>query len=193
MIIDGHSHACGKFLTSDSIIKNLDNSGVDKVILVPGELNSNIEYSLPNLAALFPRQNVVKITNYLTKFAIKLTGKIKDITVGNEYPQAYTKTIFPESDGEFSVINIIKGSLGMIENTSLEVEIYPNPASDIMNIVSNNTITHIKVLNFIGQTMLEKAVNETKLSINTSAYQSGIYFIRIKTANGIKTEKLTIK
>ncbi len=114
-------------------------------------------------------------------------------TFSDEYVQAYTKTIFPESDGEFSVINIIKGSLGMMENTSLEVEIYPNPASDIMNIVSNNTITHIKVLNFIGQTMLEKAVNETKLSINTSAYQSGIYFIRIKTANGIKTEKLTIK
>jgi len=81
----------------------------------------------------------------------------------------------------------------MMENTSLEVEIYPNPAYDVLNIVSNNTITHIKVLNFIGQTMLEKAVNETKLSINTSAYQSGIYFIRIKTANGIKTEKLTIK
>ena len=85
MIIDGHSHACGKFLTSDSIIKTLDKSGVDKVILVPGELNSNIEYSLPNLAELFPRQNVVKITNYLTKFIMKLTGKVKDIPVGNEY------------------------------------------------------------------------------------------------------------
>jgi len=85
MIIDGHSHACGKFLTSDSIIKNIDKSGVDKVILVPGELNSNSEYSLPNLAELFPRHNVVKITNYLTKFVIKLNGKIKDIPVGNEY------------------------------------------------------------------------------------------------------------
>jgi len=85
MIIDGHSHACGKFLTSDSIIKNIDKAGVDKVILVPGELNSNNEYSLPNLAKLFPRHNVVKITNYLTKFVIKLSGKIKDIPVGNEY------------------------------------------------------------------------------------------------------------
>jgi uncharacterized protein len=85
MVIDGHAHACGKFLIADSIIKNLDKSGVDKVILVPGELNSNIDYSMPNLAELFPRQNVVKITNYLTRFVIKITGKIKDIPVGNEY------------------------------------------------------------------------------------------------------------
>lgn len=85
MIIDGHSHACGKYLNPDSIIKTLDKSGVDKVILVPGELNSKIEYSLPYLAKFFPSKNVVKVTNCLTKIAIRLTGKVKDIPIGNEY------------------------------------------------------------------------------------------------------------
>ncbi|MFC2123427.1 hypothetical protein ACFLU5_01345, partial [Bacteroidota bacterium] len=79
MIIDGHSHACGKFLTAESIVKALDNNGVDKVVLVPGELNSKSEYSLPDIAAIFPKYNVVKVTNYLTKFVMKLTGKVKDI------------------------------------------------------------------------------------------------------------------
>jgi len=85
MIIDGHSHACGKFLTAESIVKSLDNSGVDKVVLVPGELNSKSEYSLPDLAIIFPKRNVVKVTNYMTKFVMKLTGKVKDIPAGNEY------------------------------------------------------------------------------------------------------------
>lgn len=85
MIIDGHSHACGKFLTAESIVKTLDNNGVDKVVLVPGELNSKSEYTLPNIAAKFPKHNVVKLTNYITKFVMKLTGKVKDIPVGNEY------------------------------------------------------------------------------------------------------------
>ena len=40
MIIDGHSHACGKYLTAEGIIKTLDENGVDKVVLVPGELNN---------------------------------------------------------------------------------------------------------------------------------------------------------
>jgi predicted TIM-barrel fold metal-dependent hydrolase len=85
MIIDGHSHACGKFLTAESIIKVLDDNGVDKVVLVPGELNSKKEYSLPDIASRFPKRNVVKITNYITKLAMTLTGKIKEIPEGNEY------------------------------------------------------------------------------------------------------------
>ncbi|MFC1527499.1 amidohydrolase family protein [Candidatus Neomarinimicrobiota bacterium] len=85
MIIDGHSHACGRFLTAESIVKTLNNSGVDKVVLVPGELNSTAEYSLPNIARLFPTLNVVKVTNCITLFVMKLTGKVKDIPAGNEY------------------------------------------------------------------------------------------------------------
>lgn len=85
MIIDGHSHACGKFLTAESIVKTLDDNGVDKVVLVSGELNSKSEYSLPDIASKFPNQNVVKLTNYITKFVMKLTGKVKDIPKGNEH------------------------------------------------------------------------------------------------------------
>jgi hypothetical protein len=85
MVIDGHSHACGKFLSSESIISALDCNGIDKVVLVPGELNSTTEYSLPDLARLFPKCNVVKATNVLTKATMKLTGKVKDIPKGNEY------------------------------------------------------------------------------------------------------------
>ncbi len=85
MIIDGHAHASGDFLTSKNIIRLLDETGVDKVILVPGELNSTKTYSLPNLARIFPSSNVVKITNSLTKFVIKLTGAVKQIPPGNAF------------------------------------------------------------------------------------------------------------
>lgn len=91
MIIDGHSHACGRFLTPDSIINTLDINGVDIVILVPGELNSKSEYSLPDIASIFPRRNVVKVTNYLTKFVMKLTGKVKEIPFGNEHVYELTQ------------------------------------------------------------------------------------------------------
>lgn len=85
MIIDGHSHACGEFLTAEWIIKYLDSAKVDKVILVPGELNSKTTYSLPNLAKIFPKKNVAKVFNSLTKLVIKLTGAINQIPQGNEY------------------------------------------------------------------------------------------------------------
>lgn len=92
MIIDGHAHACGKFLTPESILENLDKNGVDKVVLVPGELNSKTEYPLPNLAALFPKWNVVKLTNYMTKFVMTITKKVKQIEAGNEYVYRLTQS-----------------------------------------------------------------------------------------------------
>lgn len=85
MIIDGHSHACGRFLNSESILKVLDDNCVEKVVLVPGELNSKSEYTLPNIARRFSRYNVVKVTNYLTRIVMILTGKIKEIPAGNEH------------------------------------------------------------------------------------------------------------
>jgi hypothetical protein len=41
---------------------------------VPGELNSKSEYSLSDIASIFPLSNVVKVTNYLTKLVMKLPG-----------------------------------------------------------------------------------------------------------------------
>jgi len=91
MIIDGHAHACGVFLTPKSIIKESNNAGVDKVILVPGELGSSKNYSMPNIAKLFPSKNVVKLTNSLTKFVMNLTGTVKQIPEGNEFVYELTK------------------------------------------------------------------------------------------------------
>ncbi|MBA7528677.1 hypothetical protein ES705_20865 [subsurface metagenome] len=91
MIIDGHAHASGDFLKPESIIDNLDKSGVDKVILVPGELESTKNYSLPNLARVFPSKNVVKVTNLLSKLVIGITGAVKQIPEGNKYVYKLTQ------------------------------------------------------------------------------------------------------
>jgi len=114
-------------------------------------------------------------------------------TFDNEYPTAYTKTLFPAIDGEFSVVNVTKGAIGTEKTILTEISIYPNPASDILNIVSNNTINRIRVLNSVGQIMFDNESNNSILNINTSNYQSGIYFIQLETNNEIITEKITIK
>jgi len=85
MIIDGHSHACGRYLTAEGIESMLDKCGANKAVIVPGELNSKTEYSLPDLAKIFPKRNVVKVTNRLTKLVMKITRKVKEIPEGNEY------------------------------------------------------------------------------------------------------------
>jgi predicted TIM-barrel fold metal-dependent hydrolase len=91
MIIDAHAHACGDFLNGKNVIKILNKNNVDKVILVPGELGSNKNYFLPELAAKFPNTDVVSITNIITKLVIGISGTANQIGEGNAYVYSLAK------------------------------------------------------------------------------------------------------
>lgn len=91
MIIDAHAHACGDYLNAGNIIKILDRNKADKVILVPGEFNSEKNYSLPDVAKRFPNKDIISITNVLTKITIFLTGTAKQVSKGNEYVYSLTR------------------------------------------------------------------------------------------------------
>jgi predicted TIM-barrel fold metal-dependent hydrolase len=85
MIIDAHAHACGVFLKGNDIIETLDKNNVEKVVLVPGEFGSDKNYSLPELAAMFPNTDVISFTNLLIKLVISISGAAKQINEGNRY------------------------------------------------------------------------------------------------------------
>jgi uncharacterized protein len=91
MIIDGHAHACGEFLHAENVVRILDANRVDKIVLVPGEMNSEKGYSLPELARTFPSRDVVSWTNALTKLAISLTGAARHIGDGNHYVHSFVQ------------------------------------------------------------------------------------------------------
>jgi uncharacterized protein len=91
MIIDGHAHACGDYLTPESIEKTLTANGADKVLLAPGELNSAKAYSMPVFSEWFPEKNAVKVTNVMTRLVVTLSGSADQILAGNEYVYGLTQ------------------------------------------------------------------------------------------------------
>lgn len=103
MIIDGHAHACGDYLTKEKITQTLLESGADKVVLVPGELNSDKTYSFPNVARYFPNSNVTKFFNYLTRFAVKVTKAKEDFKKGNDFVYSLAKAL-PEKVIQFYLV-----------------------------------------------------------------------------------------
>jgi len=110
MIIDGHAHACGNYLSPEKIVEHLAQSNVDKVVLVPGELNSNKTYSFPNVAKLLPRQNVTKFFNQLTKTVVRLTNARKDFINGNAYVYELAKAL-PDKVIQFYLLTNIYASI----------------------------------------------------------------------------------
>lgn len=85
MIIDGHGHACGEYLTTESIINKLNKNNVDLVVLVPGELNSKKTYKLKDNPKANKNFDVVLKTNKLIRIIMALTQMKRIIKRGNEY------------------------------------------------------------------------------------------------------------
>lgn len=66
------------------------------------------------------------------------------------------------------------------------IGIYPNPTTDVLNIKvpNNNLPDNFKIYNMLGQLIEERKVNtEADLSIATSTYSNGMYFIKISKEN----------
>lgn len=76
--------------------------------------------------------------------------------------------------------------------------IYPNPASSIVNVVLQNTtemISTISIIDVLGKTIqVQSNVNANQISLDVSAISKGIYLIEVSTNEGTKvSKKLVIK
>jgi len=72
------------------------------------------------------------------------------------------------------------------------VQVFPNPASDIANIKSNDLMKYVTVYNQVGQKVFYTELNSNFYRLNTSSFVSGIYHFLIKTDEGIVSRKIII-
>ncbi len=90
----------------------------------------------------------------------------------------------------------IKSPTSIVEN-NLDVNIYPNPSSNIFNLEFNSdSETEISVTNVLGeQVYFEsiKSIGEYNTQIDLSNYSKGIYNLTIKTSDGISNHKLILQ
>jgi len=112
---------------------------------------------------------------------------------GNYY--YYVTGVYPECDMSSDSSNIIMVQLviGIDKLNNGSVMIYPNPATELVNVKSDYIISQIEVMNYVGQTVYNKTNVEAKLAkINVANYQSGVYFVKVTTTQGVRTVKITV-
>lgn len=81
------------------------------------------------------------------------------------------------------------GTVTGIDNAEgVNVAIYPNPASQVLNIQAEG-LKEVEILDLTGRTVLTAATGH----INLSGIASGIYMVRVTTADGIHVEKIVKK
>ena len=64
-----------------------------------------------------------------------------------------------------------------------QINLSPNPCLDNLEIISKNNFKFLEIFNSIGEIIYSKNLNTSSLSINTSIYSKGVYFVRIHTDN----------
>lgn len=100
------------------------------------------------------------------------------------------------SDGSVGQVKVFEydfatGFPGKTENPS-KINIFPNFIQSVVFIKSNEIIKNVYLYDMNGRIVLTENVESLSANINVDDLHAGIYFIRIKTINDVKTQKLKI-
>jgi hypothetical protein len=105
-----------------------------------------------------------------------------------------------DGSGEFSTLNDCEQvcqNISSISENLIDVNIYPNPSSNIFNIEFNSdSETEISVTNVLGEQVYfesTKSIGEFNTQIDLSNYSKGIYNLTIKTSDGLSNHKLILQ
>jgi len=115
-----------------------------------------------------------------------------DIGVAIGFYEYYVTAVYTE--GESAASNYVTVNVTSIPETSVNaLRIFPNPAGDVVNIRSDYRFSLVELLNNQGQTVWSSDRGGDALKINTSGYESGLYFLRVTTDSGILIKKISIQ
>ncbi|HZK09146.1 MAG TPA: T9SS type A sorting domain-containing protein [Bacteroidales bacterium] len=64
------------------------------------------------------------------------------------------------------------------------INVYPNPANEVINIASDYDMRSVTLVNYVGQTVFSQVVEGNDFQINVSTFVKGMYFVRIETTQG---------
>jgi hypothetical protein len=74
-----------------------------------------------------------------------------------------------------------------------ELSVYPNPATDVLNISFDGEVTQLTIMNASGQVVYTNNAIQKPETINISDFEAGVYLVQIVAAEGITTRKVTVK
>ena len=86
----------------------------------------------------------------------------------------------------FTSPNVLSVESQVIENLS----VYPVPANESVTISASTNIDKVKVSSVLGQHVMEVSNNSNSLTLNTSSFSKGIYFLEIHSEGRSETRKI---
>jgi hypothetical protein len=120
-----------------------------------------------------------------------------DFTIPSDYVIENVEIIVFIQDNDTK--EILQGAstllITSIENSIEEnrINVYPNPATDQLNISASMDILSITVYNQLGQIVFVDESDGKSYMLNTSNYRAGLYFIQLETEKEITSKRVLIE
>jgi len=170
-------------------------SAEDALDLIVTELNGGFDYTMSN-----------------TDIASVTIGTRTETAAGTTEWKAYSGTDLSnwKTENDFSQVTLtnnewlglsigtrrpftpqdITASLSTKSFNQINVSVYPNPTSDVLNIDTTENINNVIVYNLSGQKVLQ---TNTQAAVNVSALNAGVYLLEVQTEKGTGIMKFVKK
>lgn len=119
--------------------------------------------------------------------------KTLDMTIGDNtnwditgFAAIYDENIqiYPRDNDDVTIVT-------SVDELASEIAIYPNPTSDIVNIVTSGNAQRVEIANVDGQIVSSEEVASDMITVSLEEQPAGMYFVRIYTANEVIVRKVT--
>ncbi len=124
-----------------------------------------------------------------------VTQDVIALAANNDYGFTTVQDIEDKNIDSIDVVGLGKIILGYVspagltENVISSAEIYPNPATENLNIVLNDGLdANIQINDVLGNVVYNGSIHSMK-SIDVSGLQNGVYFVKITADNQYTTKK----
>lgn len=194
------------FRVGDLSLDNASNSG--SVGSVVGALNINSgtvivnQNDLAGINFILNTKAKVKIDTgslIIKRTGVDFTNIVNNYVTGGQIVPQTGKKIVAVYDGVNTTVTAID-NLGRVDFNSKSLAIYPNPVEDVINIISKLNFSEnmkISIVDIFGAIVLETQLetkNNDEYSIPVKGkLSSGIYFVKLHTANENYVSKIIVK
>ena len=119
-------------------------------------------------------------TNYGLQTTLPYNGGMLYVVFAPPFGGTYNNTMTISSQVSTITVPLTGNATGIEEQHGNEVQLYPNPAGDQLNLVFNpqNMPESVEIVDVCGRTVLSASIIDETTTINVSALQAGVYFIK---------------
>jgi len=95
----------------------------------------------------------------------------------------------------FRSIGWLHGTTGVnaIKMEQTKLVVHPNPATTSVQIGCKYDMEEMWIMNSTGQVVDHFSIGQARFKVNTSHYNAGVYFVKVKTENGFTVSRLIVE